>query len=137
MKTLTSPWLVNTSTASMVHEVKSEVRRGIDVPRGVVVVLQRALEWVACCSPTWRTGLLGGNTADLIAHQTIILLVGLLSSPDTIRDQAETCQDDEATNTYHDTNDGGLRLAAQPARARGAVTGKGGRRGGGGRSARG
>ena len=77
---------MNPSTASMVHVVESEIRRGVEVPRGIMIGLQRALEWVTCCSTTRRVGLFMSHIADLVAHQAIVVLVDLLSSPDSESD---------------------------------------------------
>lgn len=126
----------------MIHAVGSKVRRRVDVPGGVVVVLQRALKRIWCCRSAGRAGLLRSNAADLVAHQAIIVLVRLLATPDAERDQGETGQDDKAGYSDNNTNDSVLGLGADACGAVSSVTGQGagtgwrGRRGGGGSSGR-
>lgn len=127
---------MNPVTASMVHVVGLEVRRGIDVPRRVVVGLKGALERVVACTASRRGCLLGGSAAHLVAHQAVVVFVDLLTSPDPVSNQGKTRQHDEATNTDDDANDGVLGLGAHAAAARGVVACEGSRFGGAGCRAR-
>ena len=89
---------------------RSEIRRSVDVSRGIVIVLQRALEWVCGPIPRYAARLLVSGTATPEAHKPVAVVFVLLAAPDPPSHHEQSCEHDESANTDHDTDDRGLCL---------------------------
>jgi len=95
-----------------------EVRRRVDVPSRVVIILQRALERIRCSSRRNTPVLLlsDARATSTVSHQSIIVIFRLLAAPDSPCYHEETSKDGCSSDTNHDPNDGILGLGAHARR---------------------
>lgn len=76
-----------------------------------MVALQRALEWRPCSASLGRTSVKSADFAlalgsVVVAHQAVVLLVGLLATPDPPGEETSNGKHDCTSDTNDDTDDG-------------------------------